>query len=275
MRGRRLNLILLILTFMTTIFAGCLLSGEQELNRRMILTGISFSVALMSILGIHELGHYYASLSHGVKATLPYFIPAPSIIGTFGAFIKIKSGIGSRRALFDIGIAGPLAGFSLALPLFVLGVSLSKIVPVMPSEGALRLGNSILVHFLIKLALLHDIPAGYDIMLHPIAFAAWIGFWVTALNLLPIGQLDGGHITYSLFPKQHKIISTIVIALLIPLGYLWAGWLIWALIILLLLGLGHPPPADLTTPIDSRRKILGLVALIIFILIFTPKPFSV
>ena len=250
------------------------MSGEQEINRRMILTGISFSAALMSILGIHELGHYYASLSHGVKATLPYFIPAPSLIGTFGAFIKIKSGIGSRKALFDIGIAGPLAGFVLALPLFIIGLHLSKIVPDMPSEEALKLGDSILVYFLTRLVFPGGIARGYSIIFHPIAFAAWIGFWVTALNLLPIGQLDGGHIVYSIFPRYHKLISTITFILLLPLGYFWPGWLVWALMIILLLGFKHPPPLDMTTPLDSKRKIIGLVTLAIFILIFIPVPFS-
>ena len=228
----------------------------------------------MSILGVHELGHYYASRRHNVDATLPYFIPAPSIIGTFGAFIKIKSGITSRKALFDIGLTGPICGFSLALPIFMLGLSLSGTTPVETTEGSLKLGNSILVYLLTKSVFPQGIVEGSEIMLHPIAFAAWIGFWVTALNLLPIGQLDGGHIVYALFPRKHRLISIIVFIALIPLGYLWLGWLIWALIIFLLLGFGHPPPIDTSTPLDKNRKILGLFAFIIFILIFTPQPFS-
>jgi len=273
MKKYKLNLILLILTIISTIIAGAMLSGESEINLSMLYTGIFFSVSLMGILGIHELGHYIASARHNIPASLPYFIPAPTIIGTFGAFIKVKQRVNSRKAMFDIGVTGPLAGFVVALPVFILGLHLSQVVPS-ADTATFKLGDSILVYALTRLLAPESYITGQDLLLHPVAFAGWIGFWVTSLNLLPISQLDGGHILYSLFPKYHKYISIAFFVLLIPLGIFWIGWFVWALLIFFFLKLKHPPIVDESQPLDMRRKIIGFIAFVIFVILFIPIPFS-
>jgi len=273
MKNYRLNLILFILTFFTTTGAGMGLAYRGTLDLRLFLDGISFSLSLMLILGLHELSHYYASEMHGVRATLPYFIPFPSIIGTFGAFIRIKSPINNRKSLFDIGIAGPLASFTISVPLFILGLKLSRILPA-PTEtqAHIGLGESIIVWALTKLVY-PGLPQNYDILLHPVGFAAWIGFWVTSINLIPISQLDGGHISYAVFGEKQRIISRIFFLALLPLGLLWPGWLIWALVIILFIKLDHPAPIEPAFPLDRKRKYLSILALIMFILTFMPSPF--
>ena len=212
--------ILLIATLVTTFFAG----------------GPLFSISLLLILGAHEFGHYWASKKNGVQSTLPYFIPAPPIFiaGTFGAFIQIKQRIPNRMVLMEIGAAGPIAGFVVALPMLILGLYLSPVTPSI-GMGSINFGSSLILNFCSQLVLGVD-PSSPDINihLHPIAFAGWIGMLITALNLMPVGQLDGGHIIYAIAPGKHGAIGKIFFAGLFPLGYFWPGWFFWAAMIALM-----------------------------------------
>ncbi|MGB9709996.1 MAG: site-2 protease family protein [Thermodesulfovibrio sp.] len=268
-------LILFCATVLTTLFAGALQQGINLLKEPFrIWEGYPFSLSIITILLGHEMGHYFASKAHRTKATLPYFIPAPSIIGTFGAFIKMKSPILTRKALIDIGAAGPLVGFFLSVAACIIGLRMSKIIPLTRGgEDFFVLGDSILFSLLVKL-ILGDIPAGYDVVLSPVAFAGWIGLFVTSMNLLPVGQLDGGHIAYALFGRFHSYISRTVIFLIAFLGiFYWYGWLVWALL-LLFLGLDHPPVLFWENRLSLSRRIIGGVAFLIFIFTFVPAPFK-
>jgi membrane-associated protease RseP (regulator of RpoE activity) len=269
-----LHLILFILTILSTLIVGAMQTGTDLLKEPgKIYTGIPFSLTLMLILLSHELSHYFASKWHGVKATLPYFIPAPTIIGTFGAFIRMKSPIVTRRALIDIGASGPIAGFIISLVAAVLGLYLSKIVPVSRTDGALNLGDSMLFSSLSRI-ILGAMPSGSDILLNPIAFAGWIGLFVTSINLIPVGQLDGGHIAYALMGEKHIHLSMSLILIMILLGlFSWEGWFVWAAL-LMILGLRHPPVLYWEVPLDRRRRGIGWLSLVIFILTFIPVPFK-
>jgi membrane-associated protease RseP (regulator of RpoE activity) len=280
----RVNVLLLLLTVLTTLVAGAglahrggFLSGLLLVIDRpvLLLKGIPFSSTLLLILGIHELGHYLASRAHGVKATLPYFIPAPTFLGTLGAVIKTRSVIPDRKGLLDIGAAGPVAGFLVSVPAFIIGVRLSEFGYV-TSGGGLHLGESIVVRGLIYL-FKGTGPEGTDLFLHPIAFAAWIGFFVTMLNLLPAGQLDGGHICYALFGKWNYYLARLTVGVLVLLSFISGEpgmiWMFWAMLILII-GLDHPPPVNDITPLDRGRKVLGAAAIAIFALCFVPVPFS-
>jgi len=288
-------LILFLLTVLSTLFAGALQKGLNPLKDiSNLLAGLPFSASLMAILLAHEFSHFFSSKANKVEATLPHFIPVPSIIGTFGAFIKMKSPIVTRKALIDIGASGPLAGFLVALGVSIYGLSLSEIVTLKGTAHGLILGDSLIFSFLSKIIIGH-VPAGKDVLLHPVAFAGWIGMFVTALNLLPIGQLDGGHIAYALLgPRIHKIVSSLLASILAITGgikvllymdalqgpifdylrnNLWEGWAIWAFL-LFLLGLDHPPVL-IWEPLHTSRKTIGWIALLIFVLTFTPVPFRV
>ena len=220
------------------------------------------------------MAHYFTSRKHKVKATLPYFIPAPTFIGTFGAVIKMKSPIVTRKALVDIGASGPVAGFVFSVIATIIGLAMSEVVRVTQTEGVWIFGNSILFSFLSKV-ILGVTPAGYDILLHPIALAGWIGFFVTSINLLPIGQLDGGHIAYALFGEKQIILSNLLIIIMILLGLLlWEGWAIWA-VLLLILGLRHPPVLYWEVPLDYKRRFIGWLAFVIFVFTFIPVPFRI
>ncbi|MGB9458656.1 MAG: site-2 protease family protein [Bryobacteraceae bacterium] len=232
-----------------------------------LLAGLPFSLTLLAILMAHELGHYLAAMRHGVNASLPYFLPSP-LLGTFGAFIHVRSPICSKRALFDIGIAGPLAGFVFLLPALSIGLAFSKVIPGIANQGSLQFGIPGLEWLLGKL--IFPGVAASDIYLHPAARAAWVGMLATALNLLPIGQLDGGHIVYSLFPRRHGAISVVLSLLLLPLGKFWLGWLLWGLA-LLIFGRHHPMVYD-SSKLDSGRRKLALLALVVFLLCFTFVP---
>lgn len=234
----------------------------------------------MTILLCHELSHYIASIKHRTQATLPYFIPAPSIIGTFGAFIKMKSPIITRKALIDIGASGPIAGFIISVVACIAGLSMSKIVPVPDAGGALTLGDSILFSLLAKIVL-GITPEHHDVLLHPVAFAGWIGLFVTSLNLIPIGQLDGGHIAYAILGEKQRYLSVTLIAVLALLGASsllgssgWEGWLLWAAL-MMILGIKHPPVLYWETPLDPKRRFVGLLSLVIFLITFIPEPFKV
>ena len=237
--------------------------------------GFLFSVSLMLILGAHAFGHYWASRRNGVRSTLPYFIPAPPVFiaGTFGAFIQIKQVIPNRRVLMEIGSAGPIAGFIVALPTLIVGLSLSQVSPVLGIEGV-NFGSSLILNICAELVLgVNPQSPNLNIHLHPIAFAGWIGMFVTALNLIPIGQLDGGHIIFALFPDKHSLLGRIFYVLLFPLGYFWMGWLFWAVMIALV-GFKTAPLADEMGELDTRHKVLGVVSSVIFLLTFIPVPFS-
>ncbi len=275
MRKVGIHYFLFFLTLLTTTTAGAFQAGYNPFTTPWsLIKGLPFSLTLMVILLSHELGHYFASRYHRITATLPYFIPAPSLIGTFGAFIKIKDPMPNKRILFDVGIAGPLSGMVVCLPILIYGLMHSKvIITPLPSHG-LVLGENLLLKILTYL-IWGSLPPNANIILHPMAFAGWIGLFVTALNLIPVGQLDGGHVSYAVLGEYlHARLSRTALILLFSLGFFtWEGWLMWA-ILLIFLGLNHPPPLDPTLPLDFKRKCLSIVALGIFILTFTPAPFG-
>lgn len=269
------HLVLFLLTFLTTTAAGAMQNGVDPLSDPWgIASGLPFAVTLMTILLVHEMGHYLVSRYHGVEASLPYFIPAPSFIGTFGAFIRMDSRPPDRRSLFDVAAAGPVAGLVLAVPAVVIGLQLSTVVPDSGMGGGISLGSSILLRLLSK-ATLGLLPDEANIIMHPIGFAGWIGLFVTALNLLPVGQLDGGHVVYALFGPRHIWVSRGALGVILALGILrwWDGWLLWG-VLLLFLGIRHPAPLDPYTPLDLRRKFMGWLILIILAVTFIPVPFS-
>jgi hypothetical protein len=284
-----LHVLLLLLTLLTTTAMGARLAanfqdnvapfsdydldalGRLIGNPGALLSGLPFSLTLLTILMAHELGHYFACVHYGVNASLPYFLPAPTLIGTFGAFIRIRSPIYTKPMLFDIGIAGPLAGFLFLLPALAIGLAYSKIIPGIAINGDFVFGAPLLQR-LMEVAILPGVPAS-DIYLHPVARAAWVGLLATALNLLPIGQLDGGHILYSFVGKWHKPLSRIfVAALAFIFSWFSVSWLVWA-VFLLFFGMRHPPIYD-PEAIGGGRRRLGILALIIFVLCFTLSPIS-
>jgi len=234
-----------------------------------LLPGMPFSLTLMFILFAHEMGHYLYARHYRVYATLPFFVPFPSLIGTLGAFIRIKSPIPSRAALFDIGIAGPIAGFIPACTALFVGISLSH--PIVGSTASeIQLGFPLAFHLAARL--LHiGVPLS-ALSLHPIAAAAWVGMFATALNLLPGGQLDGGHIVFSVSPRLHRWISMFTVFALVPLGkYLWTGWFLWA--VMLALTLRHPR-VPRYPDVSGRRRAIAVCAALMLVLTFTPAPFT-
>ena len=229
------------------------------------------------ILAAHELGHYFACKSNGIKATLPYFIPMPPpffLLGTFGAVIRINSPIPNKSSLIKIGAAGPIAGFIVALPIVIIGIKLSRYELLSTLKGGLTLGNSIIFLGLTKLFAPPLPGIGYDLALHPIAFAGWVGMFVTAMNLLPVGQLDGGHINYAALGSKARLVSLPFIAIMAVLGIYWPGWLVWALLNVIIIGIRHPPVLNDITGLSKAEKYTALICLIIFILTFVPIPFS-
>ena len=264
--GPRLNAILFLGTFLTTTVAGCYVSGAnpvEEFHR-----GIPFSASLLGILLCHEFGHYIAARCHRTRASLPYFLPAPTLIGTFGAIIRVRSRIPNRRALLDIGVAGPLAGFVAALGVTIYGLSRSTVIEV--SGEGLVLGSSLLFH-LLERGVIGPTSQALSISLDSVAFAGWLGLLVTTINLLPIGQLDGGHITYALFGRGHALVARMVIGVMFGLSFLWVGWIVWGTIVLVI-GLRHPAPQDDRRELDWGRKLLGGLTLAILIISFVPVP---
>ncbi|MGO9126306.1 MAG: site-2 protease family protein [Terriglobales bacterium] len=242
-----------------------------------LLLGLPFASTLMLILLAHEMGHYLYCVYYGVNATLPFFIPAPTLIGTLGAFIRIRSPIRSRTALFDIGIAGPIAGFVVATTVLIFALPLSKVMPAAAIDPDVQLGYPLIfrvVSAMLPLAGVHGGPALLQNMyFHPMAIAAWVGMFATALNLLPGGQLDGGHIVFSIAPRAHKQISRLTILALIPMAlYFWAGWLVWA-ILLRISGMRHPIVAE-WPEVTGGRRWLAVFALIMLILTLAPAPFA-
>lgn len=282
-----LHFVLLAITFVTTSVMGAAfvrafrinqpvdmvagLYGYIELFRDpgILLTGLPFSLTLMTVLLAHEMGHYLACAYYRVDATPPFFIPFPAPIGTFGAFIRIREPLYSKTALFDVAIAGPLAGFFLILPAFAVGISLSKVIPGIADQGELVFGVPLIQRGLEAL-IFPGVPSS-DIYLHPIARAAWVGVLATALNLLPIGQLDGGHVLYAFAGERSRILSRILVVALVPMGLLYSwSWLVWAAF-LFFFGMRHPAIYD-HTPLARGRTILGLLALLLFVICFTVEP---
>lgn len=269
----RINLLLFIATVFTTLLAGALMEGVNPVeNPAGIMRGIPFSLTLLLILGVHETGHFLTARKHHVDATLPYFLPAPTIIGTFGAFIKMRSPVRRRRALVEIGAAGPVAGFIVAVPALFIGLSLSSVASVSAQAGV-QLGESIIMKIATGI-IYPGLPEHADIMLHPVGFAAWIGMLVTMLNLLPIGQLDGGHIAYALLGKWYSKVAWGALVAILLLSLLSPNWLIWAVLVYFLTRMKHPPIMDESKPVTRREKWIGITAGIIFILTFIPVPFK-
>jgi len=357
----RLHIALLFLTFLTTTLAG----SQGYIDPQSLLIGMSYSIPILVILLFHEFGHYLTARKYGVDVTLPYVIPGiPFLIGTFGAVIKMRSPLRTKTSLFDIGIAGPLAGMAVALPITIFGLLLSRIEPFTPGLGSQELGDSLLFYGLCRVLVGTPPDAHHSIILHPTAFAGWVGMLVTMLNLLPVGQLDGGHVTYAIFGRnRHFRLGNLILPVLLLFGMLplpytlyvmlfeapetafiyemspyswlnwllwiglagyvmyarhhyawmrnialpavlcvgalpflsglyalihdtpvtgfmkamtnygWLGWLLWFWILKRVIKPTHPPVMDEALPLDRRRVLLGWLALLIFVLTFTPAPF--
>ncbi len=290
-----LNLVLLVLTALSVLFAGAsygIAGLDPELQRQAIQEvvvngqvvtviprlseiwrGYPYALSLMLILGAHELGHYFAARRHGHSVSLPYFIPLPLIgLGTMGAVIRSREPMRNRKVLIDIGAAGPLAGMAFAVPILVIGLITSDVELI--TSGGFREGNSLLYALLKILALGQFYPtATQDVVINQMAFAGWLGLFVTALNLIPVGQLDGGHVMYSLFGQQARRIYYPVLVGMVVLALISQMWLIWV-IILMLIGRLYAPPLDDITPLDPRRRVMALLTLAIFVLVFVPVPFT-
>jgi len=238
----------------------------------LLALGVPFSFTLLTILMAHELGHYFACRVYHIDASLPIFIPAPTLFGTFGAFIRIRSRIPTRRALFDVGFAGPLAGFVFSVPALAYGIAHAKVIPGGAPSGSLQFGAPLLERGL--LALIRPDLAPENMLLHPVGFAAWVGLFVTALNLLPAWQLDGGHILYGVASHLHRRISILVGAVTLAWGiYVQGVWILWgALILIFSMRYRHPPLRDPWEPLDANRRLWAMVAAVIFLICFTPRP---
>lgn len=240
-----------------------------------LATGLWYSLSILAILGMHEMGHYFACQYYGVRASLPYFLPAPALTGTLGAFIRIRSPIRTKPELFDIGIAGPLAGFIVAVPLLFIGLQLSRVVPL-PADASnlMSLGEPLLFRGASWLVW-GNVPDGYSINMHPMAFAAWFGLLATALNLFPMGQLDGGHIAYAVLGRRSTFLTLGTIAAAIVLTFISISWFVWTVLMVVMIfvfGPRHPRTLDEHEPLDPVRKIFAIIAVVIFVISFTPSP---
>jgi membrane-associated protease RseP (regulator of RpoE activity) len=283
-----LHLLLFILTIVTTTlvgafhYAGFLLDFQsRELPMtflELVPYGFWYSGTILGILGAHELGHYLACRYYRVDASLPYFLPAPlPLTGTLGAFIRIREPIPTKAILFDIGAAGPFAGFVIAVPALLVGLAFSRMVPLPPDlGGTLELGEPLLFQWASYL-LWGPTPPGWSLNLHPMAFAAWFGLLATALNLIPIGQLDGGHIAYAVLGRRSSFITLGSVAMAVGLTFVSRSWVVWTtlmVVMLFLYGPHHPRTFDEHVPLDRQRKLLAFLALVILIVCFTPSPIS-
>jgi membrane-associated protease RseP (regulator of RpoE activity) len=288
-----LNGLLFVLTVLSTCFVGLGWSASYlffesganpiaEAGRalgdpRVFPLSALYAAVLMTILVGHELGHYLTCRRYGVAATLPYFIPAPTLIGTLGAFIRIKSPIYYKRQLFDIGANGPFAGFFLALPALVVGLAFSRVTTYVPTGDVISFGEPLLFKLLSAL-FFGKVSEGSVLVLHPVGFAGWVGLLVTAINLVPLGQLDGGHIAYALLGRKARLLSKGVVAIFVVMGvFFYVTWLIVAAVILFLWfksksRLKHPPVLDEDSPLDPKRRFLSVLVVVIFILSFIPDP---
>lgn len=278
-----INLLLLALTIITTLMAGAEIAGVRvrtlEIFARqpdLLLLGIPFGASLLLILGVHEMGHYLAGRFHKAAVTLPYFIPVPPFgalpLGTLGAFIQLRSPIQNRRSLFDIGLSGPIAGLIIAVGVFIYGVTIASVIP---AGSGLTLGRSIFTQFVIGLIHPQAVQLGLGVQMNPYLLAGWFGLFVTVINLLPIGQLDGGHILYAVLGRRARLFGIITIVGLLVLGYVTNSptWTLWGFLGLVF-GIGHAPPLDDLTPLDPLRQLIAITTFIIFIVIFVPVPFA-
>lgn len=292
-----MNYMLFALTCLTTMAGGAYQMGVDPLAEpSRIVAGLPYSAAILSILLVHEFGHYFAARAHRVDATLPFFIPLPPlpfVYGTLGAVIKMRSPIMDRRSLMDIGAYGPIAGFVVAVVVSAIGLGMSEIQTIGPGDASSIFGDSIAFAALSGL-MLGPVPEGSAVFLHPVAFAGWLGMFVTMVNLMPMGQLDGGHVWYSLAgEKAHMRTGQVLTLVLAPVGlmgllavfnvpgvppwlagYCWPGWFVWA-VLFRVLGLKHPAVYNREPRLDSRRKVLAVLSGIIFILTFMPVPIVV
>lgn len=298
------NIILFILTVFSVMLAGAQpdgpipndMVGQFLALGKSILTGWPFALSLLGILMAHEFGHYFMSVYHKTPATLPYFIPFPlSPLGTMGAAILMRGTPKNKRILFDIGIAGPIAGLVVAIPVLFYGLSLSTLGPIDPNPNGFIEGNSLLYLFAKYVTFGQLLPAplepqgifywvryfftggpvpfgGTDVFIHPVAFAGWAGILVTALNLIPAGTLDGGHVIYGLFGDKARKAFPFIVGLLLVFGFFWSGWWLWAAL-LFWLGRVHAQPLDQITTLDPTRRLIAYAMIIVFFLVFTPVPF--
>jgi membrane-associated protease RseP (regulator of RpoE activity) len=295
-RGPIWNVVLFLLTCLTTLLAGTMFSGSPTFDAyrtsreplAWMLSGVPFAATLLGILVVHEFGHYFTARARGAAVSLPYFIPAPPMIfmaGTLGAIIRMRSAARDRNALLDIAAAGPLAGLVVAVPAALLGLAWSTVVPAPPGPH-LVFGESLLTRALVWLRF-GAVPDGMVVSTHPIADAAWFGFLVTALNLLPAGQLDGGRIGYALLPRHHRTLGRLTVAALAILGVSVAGvvylthpdwtsimpglnWVVLAALIRFVLGYGHGPLLDPREPLTRGRRLVGVACLVLLVLMLPP-----
>ena len=281
-----LALTLFALTCLSTLFAGAVHAGAVDLTRppTWLLSGVPFAGTLLAILGVHELGHYVTARRYHAAVSLPYFIPAPPPFpfGTLGAIIRMRSPVTDRNTLLDIAAAGPLAGLVLAIPALVIGLSWSTVGPA-PDGLYIDVGNSV-VTGVVRTAIFGPLPPGTFVYTHAVADAGWVGLFVTALNLFPVGQLDGGRIAYALFGRRHARIGRLVLGGTLAMGvvtWLWnldttwtAGinWFVWAALLYFLIGVRHGAPLDDWTPLTPWRRRTGLLCLVLFVLLVPPHP---
>ncbi len=237
--------------------------------------GLWYSLSILAILGAHEYGHYYACRYYGIDASLPYFLPVPLLLtGTLGAFIRIREPIQTKRELFDVGIAGPIAGFLVALPVLFIGFSLSRTAAIPPDFVGWELGEPLLFQAMSWMTF-GSMAEGQSVNLHPMAFAAWFGLLATALNLFPIGQLDGGHISYAVLGRRSTAVTILMVVVLVGLSFRSSSWIVWTVVtvgMLAVFGPRHPRTIDEDVPLDPARTWLAAFALLMFVLCFTPVP---
>lgn len=272
-RGVYLNIVMLILTLISTIYVGSIYAinfvpDPHDVLTRIFYGFVFFSLPLMLILGIHETGHFIVAKWHKVRASLPFFIPFPLTLGTFGAFISLRDPLPNRRAMTEIGVAGPIAGFAAALPLVFVASYLSHAFPPLHDYRIGFFINFPIIYRILHLAEPHGVPV------FPMVLAVWVGMFATAMNLIPVGQLDGGHVVRGILGKKASIVDYIFVAFLFILGFIYKGWWLLAIFVVLL-GLTHPPALDDYSPIRPRDVALGIAALIMFVLTFTAVPISI
>src|SRR6266536_713630 len=275
----RTNIVLFLLTVLSTLVAGsgAFFTFNPIFEPSRLREGIPFSFTLLAILGTHEFGHYFTARAYGASVSLPYFIPAPPplLFGTLGAIIRMRSPARDRNSLFDIAAAGPLAGLVVALPALWIGLRWSKVGAV-PAGGSVAFGDSLLLRFMTWLSF-GTLPPGHDVFVHPVALAGWVGLFVTALNLIPVGQLDGGRIAYALFGARHRQISIATFLGLLALGAVTGAgnWFVWAFLLLFVMGFHHQPPLDDLSPLSPGRYAVGFLCLLLLIILIPPVPIAI
>jgi membrane-associated protease RseP (regulator of RpoE activity) len=270
------NLLLFLATVATVMLGGALQEGYDPFADppTALVRGIPFACALLGILVTHEAAHFFAARAHGMKATLPYFIPMPlSPVGTFGAVIKMETPIKDRKALLDVGLSGPLAGLVVSLVVLVVGLRYSEVTAFVPGPSLMPLGTGLLVDWITE-AVLGPLPDNLVVILHPIALAGWFGIFITAINLIPVSQLDGGHVGYAFFGSAHRFVAALVFVGMLALALFSTWWLVWAALVYFLGGLRHPPPLNDITPLDTKRKLLAILSFALLFVLGTPRPFG-